>query len=248
MITKISRAEPYGLTRESLCRCFIGPKKRNQNWTQPTQLDTTFKVCLQKALNQCQWDTVSKLITKINNTSIKDTGRVLQAAILFEQWDVIQACMEHKMSDHLLRAEITSVIDRRMWDMLDTLILQGDNSKALFYGSNMVHRLIEQLLFHPGLRLFLEDNQRAGAVASVVTKDGSTLLHKLCMCRQTLSWFCNYCLTTCWSDTWRNSLMSGLSITLDTQKSDTMKLLLDGGASLDTENAGRKTPIHVTVR
>ena len=67
---------------------------------------------------------MSKLITKKSKFSTMDIDRVLEAAILFEQWDIMHACMKHEVSEKLLMAAITMAVDRRNWDIVETLMRQ----------------------------------------------------------------------------------------------------------------------------
>ena len=145
--------------------------------------DESLQLCLQEALSEWQCDVMIELLT-VWTPSRKDTDKVLEAAILFEEWNLMQACIEHKVSARLLRAAILLVIDRRNWVTLRVFIMKLGNfalevtmrmirlDEIVVAGCTVLHHAIKQRN-----TTLMKHLLNAGASPDIQDTDGVNPLH-----------------------------------------------------------------------
>ena len=145
--------------------------------------DESLQLCFQEALSEWQCNVITKLLNMWTPPR-KDTEKVLETAILFEEWDLMQACIEHKVSARLLRAAILLVIDRRNWLTLQVFIMKLGNfalevtmrmirlDEIVVAGCTMLHHAIKQ-----GNTTLMKHLLNAGASPDIPDTDGVTPHH-----------------------------------------------------------------------
>ena len=142
----------------------------------------SFKLCLQEALGEWHYNVMIKLL-EVWTPPMNDIDRVLEAAILFEEWRLIRACIKHEVSGRLLCAAIVMAIERRNWVTLELFAEQGGDlsevcakctmslNETVIGGRTILHDAIRQE------RKTVMQLLNAGASPDVPNTHGETPLH-----------------------------------------------------------------------
>ena len=144
--------------------------------------DKSLQLCLQEALTEWRCEVIIKLL-EVWTPPMTDTDKVLEAAILFEEWRLIRACIKHEVSGRLLCAAIVMAIERRNWVTLELFAEQGGDlsevcakctmslNETVIDGRTILHDAITQE------RKTMMQLLNAGASPDVPNTHGETPLH-----------------------------------------------------------------------